>query len=309
MRWTTKAHIQRILSSTPGGKWLYYHVGQRIFGGLRNFQIEEKLREGRTLLERLYTVGEHIQDRNTVEIGSGWVPVVPMFYWLHGQRSCITLDVSRLLKPALVLDAAKQLSTLSPSLLALSNTSNQTSLVEKQAELRSRIDNEQSVNTLLKYCQIDYRAPVNTSRTELPSESVEAVYSNTVLEHVPLPTLETLIAEMHRILRPGGITFHLINPADHFSYSDSSISTINFLRFSERDFAKYNSDFIFQNRLRPFQYRKLFEKQGFTVQLMEVIGNPTALQRFPRHNLHHDFAGLDDSELSAHDVYLVAKRV
>lgn len=309
MRWTIKAYIQRTLSTTPGGKWLYYHVGQRIFGGLRNFRIDEKLREGRTLLERLYTVGEHIQARTTVEIGTGWAPVLPMFYWIHGQGSCVTLDVSRLLKPALVLNTAKQLSALTPSLLSLSNMSDQTVLVERQVQLRDRLDKEWSVKAVLKSCQIDYQAPIDTSRTGLPSESVEMVYSNTVLEHIPLPTLDTLIAEMYRILHPGGVTLHLINPADHFSYSDSSISTINFLRFSEHEFAKFNSDFTFQNRLRPFQYRQLFEKHGFTVLLMEVIGNPTALKQLPRQSLHDDFAGLDDSELTAHDVYLVARRV
>jgi ubiquinone/menaquinone biosynthesis C-methylase UbiE len=180
---------------------------------------------------------------------------------------------------------------------------------ERQSQLRKLVDVQATTREILQHCQITYLAPVAESKTGIPDESVDIVYSSTVLEHVPLAELAVLMGEARRVLRPGGFMFHLINPADHFTYSDRSISTINFLQFSESEFAKYNSDFMFQNRLRPFQYRQFILEHGFEIVYWKVLTQPSTLEQLPRKYLHKDFAALADEELSAHDIYVVARRL
>ena len=46
------------------------------------------------------------------------------------------------------------------------------------------------------------------SHIPLPDQSVDVIYSSNVLEHVE--DLETLTAEMRRVLRPGGVALHLL---------------------------------------------------------------------------------------------------
>src|SRR5438034_3141169 len=106
MKWTTKARILRVLSAIPLGKTVYYHVGQRCLGYLRNFTIDEKVRKGTALLKCLDEIGGTIADSTAVDIGTGWVPVVPLLYWLYGQTACHTFDISRLVKLSLFLQAA-----------------------------------------------------------------------------------------------------------------------------------------------------------------------------------------------------------
>ena len=57
MKWTTKARIQRVLSVVPAGKSIYY-LGQRSVGSFRNFNIDSKVRQGLSLLESLFAIGE-----------------------------------------------------------------------------------------------------------------------------------------------------------------------------------------------------------------------------------------------------------
>src|ERR1700676_4800834 len=113
MKWTTKARIQRLLSAIPAGRAAYY-LGQRTVGGLRNFNIDAKVTQGLSLLESLFAIGEDVVDRRTVEIGTGWAPVVPLLFWAYGQQRCDTFDVTPLLKQRLVLKTIEQMGA-SPS--------------------------------------------------------------------------------------------------------------------------------------------------------------------------------------------------
>jgi hypothetical protein len=117
MKWTTKARIQRLLSALPAGRSVYY-LGQVTAGGFRHFNIDSKIKDGLSLLELLSTIGEDIEGLRTVEIGTGWAPVVPLLFWAHGQRQCDTFDVSRLLKRRLVLKTIEQMVKGGANLLA-----------------------------------------------------------------------------------------------------------------------------------------------------------------------------------------------
>jgi hypothetical protein len=111
MKWTTKAFIQRTLERLPGGARLY-SLGQRYAGGLRYYRIDAKVDQGLRMLQTLTKAGHTLHDRVAVEIGSGWAPVMPMLFWLHGLKSCHSHDVTALLKKSLVVESARQFVTL-----------------------------------------------------------------------------------------------------------------------------------------------------------------------------------------------------
>ena len=59
--------------------------------------------------------------------------------------------------------------------------------------------------------------------------------------------------------------------SDHFRHQDRSITKINFLRYSEKEWEKIaGNQFAYCNRLRASEYLGLFEASGFDVCRKEV---------------------------------------
>jgi hypothetical protein len=86
---------------------------------------------------------------------------------------------------------------------------------------------------------LTYRAP---DRVQAPyREAFACSCSNAVLEHVPRAELPQLLRGLKAATRPGGLSVHHIDYSDHFARSDGSVSRCNFLTFTERQWAKYNS--------------------------------------------------------------------
>jgi SAM-dependent methyltransferase len=54
------------------------------------------------------------------------------------------------------------------------------------------------------------------------------------LEHVLIGNVEDLLADFHRILKPGGYMIHQIGIDDHLQHYDAAESPKNYLRFSDR---------------------------------------------------------------------------
>jgi cyclopropane fatty-acyl-phospholipid synthase-like methyltransferase len=165
------------------------------------------------------------------------------------------------------------------------------------------------LNKIFDLCQIFYHAPADATQTGLPTQSVDLVYSNNTLEHISKPVLEGLFQEAHRLLRRKGVMMHHIDLTDHYSHQDASITSINFLHFTETEFRKYNNRFIYQNRLRPNHYRELIERAGFRVVAWSVDVNERAMQPFSKKLLAAPYDQLSREEICAARVRVVAERL
>jgi SAM-dependent methyltransferase len=305
MKWQTKALIQRFLSRTPCGARVY-NIAQKRVGGLRKFQIGPKTDQGRRLLDSFSEVGEAVAGYNTVEIGTGAAPVVPILFWLNGHRQCHTYDINRLLEPSLVIQVAQQFSesSISGSVVA----GERRTFDERLKLLRLWVQQRASAAEILSGCNVHYRAPSDAAQTGLSPETIDCVYSNTVLEHVREDEIKSLFTEARRILRPGGFMLHLIDLSDHFSHDDPGISSIHFLRFSEARFAKYNTKFLFQNRLRESAWRVLFTSAGFEILLWKTVIDDRAMREAANLDISHEFMHLPREELCTSSLCVVAKR-
>jgi SAM-dependent methyltransferase len=307
MKWTTKAFIQRTLAQLPTGRQIYA-LGQRSVGGLRGFTIKSKVDQGWRLFEPLLKTGFDVSGLTAVEVGTGWAPVVPLLFWLFGQNSCHTYDITRLLDAKLVVKTAAQLVALHGEPAQAQAAWRAAVQSERLRQLRELTAAQADAAEILQTCAITYHAPADASVTNWPDDSVDQVYANTVLEHVPTEKIKSVFREAQRILRPGGVMFHLIDPSDHFAHKDGSISGVNFLQFSEHDFARYNTCFLYQNRLRAPTYRKLVEEAGFEIVHWEVRLDQRALRSLPDLKVHPNFAVFSNEELCSMSVRVVARK-
>ncbi|BCA54216.1 hypothetical protein W02_13560 [Nitrospira sp. KM1] len=100
----------------------------------------------------------------------------------------------------------------------------------------------------------------------LQTGSVDQIFSFSVLEHVEKPA--EAIAEMHRILSPGGLMLHSVDLASHepFKDTDGPYNPFAFLAYSDEEWRKRwtpSTMKYYQNRWRKVDFLKAFDKQGF----------------------------------------------
>jgi SAM-dependent methyltransferase len=112
---------------------------------------------------------------------------------------------------------------------------------------------------------IRYLAPSDMRRTDFSANSFDAVISTNTLEHIPKTSIEEILRESRRLLRPGGIFCAKIDYSDHYSHTDPHISGLNYLKFTESQWARHNHENHYQNRLRHCHHLELLTDAGFEI--------------------------------------------
>lgn len=108
----------------------------------------------------------------------------------------------------------------------------------------------------------------------------DAIKKEMVFEHhIPRADIERILEEAKRIFKKDGIAIHFIDLSDHFQHQDKSITKINFLRYSEKEWDKIaGNQFAYCNRLRASDYLALFGEAGFDVCRHETQEDNEAVQ-------------------------------
>lgn len=150
-----------------------------------------------------------------------------------------------------------------------------------------------SFQTILDTCNITYLTNGLESWKEIPDNSVDFCWSQSVLEHVGRYEFLYTFEELHRVLRPTGLSCHTVDLADHFEHA------LHNLRFSE---GIWESDFMtksgfYTNRLRRCEMMELFRKAGFDPHEVWTHSWPEGLPT-PREKFHPYFQQFSDEELS-----------
>lgn len=126
-----------------------------------------------------------------------------------------------------------------------------------------------SMEDLVRY-GIEYKAPFDAAQNDLETGSIDACISTSTLEHIPKENIIKIFNELQRVLKDDGIVSAKIDYSDHYAHTDSSISFLNFLRFSEKSWKKHNHSCHYQNRLRHSEYKEIFEDCGFRLAKEEL---------------------------------------
>ena len=100
---------------------------------------------------------------------------------------------------------------------------------------RERVDDVLTAHGIdLPAVNIDVRAGVGIEEApaQIGESSVDAIVSRAVLEHVF--DLDTALAAMHRLLKPGGRMAHKVDLRDHGLFTDGGQHALEFLTVSDR---------------------------------------------------------------------------
>tara|TARA_B100000941_G_scaffold284727_1_gene255846 strand:+ start:470 stop:1309 length:840 start_codon:yes stop_codon:yes gene_type:complete len=163
-------------------------------------------------------------------------------------------------------------------------------------KFKGKVTNQEEI--LNKY-NIQYLAPHKLS--DLSKKKFDICVSTTTLEHFSLQDLNNFLLEVKKILKEGGLISSIIDYSDHYSHTDKNINSLNFLKFDESDWVKYNNSYLYQNRLRHQDYRKLFNDFNYEIKI-EHKGN--SAEKFQ--NISNKFDAHDDETFICWGYYLLA---
>jgi len=126
-----------------------------------------------------------------------------------------------------------------------------------------KFDRSNFRHNLSTFYNIEFLAPTDARNVDIPDASVDYVFANAVLEHIPRDVLIAILKECRRLLPPEGILAFTIDYRDHCR-DGKSISPYYFLRFTEKEWKRmYPPDG--HNRMRHVDFGELFEELGFDV--------------------------------------------
>jgi len=226
-----------------------------------------------------------ILDKSVIEIGSGWLPLMPYFFKYMGKAFRVeSYDLNKHYKK-------KNIDNLN---------------CEFSVKFKISVESEQNGKFNLPE-GIKYYP--KTDLTKVPIRNAELVFSRFVLEHVsPLD-----IKRMHQKFKkeiPDAYIIHLISPSDHRAYVNKNLSNQDFLRFNEDEWKKKQTRFDYHNRLRLPQYLEIFKDLGYEVLFLEFESankSSDTYKKFKTVPLHADYEKYSDEELTAGSINIVLK--
>ena len=144
---------------------------------------------------------------------------------------------------------------------------------------------------ILSLCRATYLTNGIDGLRGLPANSIDLVFSEAVMEHLPLGQFDAFLAETLRVLKPGGIASHGVDLADHLGGS------LNHLRLPERfwEFPAVARAGFYTNRLRLSGILARAKAAGFDVTVDWIARWPTL--PLPRHVLSREFRDLSEDDL------------
>jgi len=263
MNWRFKALLFKIIARMPPAmSYRAHYLIQRYSGTLRKDVLDPMslMKTAIEICDRINGLGRTPVGGVFMEIGTGRRLNLPVAFWLCGAAQTITVDISPYLLEELVKEDLEFLRNNPDRARALFGNRLDETRFDRMLRLA---DTNCCLGDLMDLCSTKYLLQTDSAHIELPSGSVDFQVSRSVFEHVPPDDLASLISECSRIVRDDGLLINVVDFTDHFSHSDKSISLINFLRFSDRQWLRIAGNrYAYANRLRIDDILDLLKREG-----------------------------------------------
>jgi cyclopropane fatty-acyl-phospholipid synthase-like methyltransferase len=307
MHWRIKGVMQKVLGVLPKGDLLHFHL-QRRFGGLKDFarEFDIKMSDWSIMIRRLADAGVTMPGKRLFEIGSGWYPTFPLACYLAGAQRVTTVDLTRHMRTELLLACAQRLGDFIDS-IARDVDVDPATVRQRHEQLLDALNQGRDLASATAQV-VDYRAPTDATRTGLPANSYDCIFSNSVLEHVPPAVIDAMYVEAMRILDDCGVMFHSVNCGDHYAYVDRNIDQLHYLRYSDAQWSFWDNAFLYQNRMRAHEFVERAEAAGFDILLNTAKATELRLAQLAAIPVHARFAAIPAERLCITSVDFIARK-
>ena len=273
-RYLGKHAVQKLLGFTPGGFRVQDFVKAAI-GHQDRFTAADGIRgRARTKMERFNAAG--IEPPETVvEQGTGWLGLDLVLFHLAGTRRIFSYDTMPWLRPELLRRNAEVLAA-APDLVKRWRGTDPEGVEERAERLRATLDGPREM--LPDRLGVTVRVIRSMDRDEIPSDSVDLFYTDSVLQFVDPLDLRALLGSARRFLKPSGKCFHVVDSFDNHARADARIPPLAYLAWPEPVWNLLTSRYLnYQNRWRMPQFVTLFEREAFSVRVANPVVDPEDL--------------------------------
>ena len=290
--------MQFALAHAPGGKTVYEYL-QNHFGELKHLEHSTRFDNARLIIELLNQQGLQLENQVLVELGTGWIPVIPITLACMGAK-VFTYDVNKLVQD---LHYQKTVAVIKAKFQDLLSHSPDTVIQERTAVTLAG----NSLDEALRNTGGAYSAPSDTCNLPHAINSVDMVVSNLVLQCIPENVLPHVIRESYRILKPGGVAIHRVRMSDEYARNDPSCHELDYLYYSDWLWQKiFTHRLKHLNRWRASQFMNLFGDLGFKIKYFRGHIDQEYIPKIKTEKLPARFKGLFPSDLAtiAFDIIL-----
>lgn len=259
MNWKVKALIQNMVVKIPNKASLYaYHLIMLFLGGYKPYiNPIDDFRRSIRISNEIKGQGYEIKNVNILEIGTGKVFNIPAGLSFLGAPRITTFDVDNLIRADILAKMVAYLRENKSEILELFRDYEVSDKLEEMLNLK--------FHDVAEFCRALNIFYINNLKC-LADGSIDVCYSMSTLEHIPEEDIKKLLTEIKRVMKTNGLLINHVVLADHnANYNenpsiDKSISTVNFLKYSDNDWNKISGNkFNFHNRLRASEYNKIFD--------------------------------------------------
>lgn len=285
-----KTIVLKILDILPKklGFSFYYKIQSRSFKSITKF-IDPNKASYEIINSILTEKGIQLKNKTILEIGSGWIPLLPYFLKVIGGIDKVyTYDINKHYQQ-------KNLDKCYDYISAKYET--KLNLLENGGFKLPDF--------------IEYHPFTNVINADL-SKDIDIVISRFVLEHVTPKDLTAIHEKLYNSLSDKACVLHLISPSDHRAHSDGSLSLYDFLKYSEKEWNRIQTKFDYHNRLRLPDYIQIFENAGFEVLYVEydkAKDNTEKYKKYKALKIHPDFKNYTEEELTAGSINVLLKKM
>jgi SAM-dependent methyltransferase len=257
-KWIQKAIVQKTISYLPSSHKINYLFQKYITKGiyLKDIYFYDRLDHAKSHIKS-YQVHSNINIPNiSLEIGSGWYPIVPISFFLSGASKIYCVDVTFLTSKERIRTTLNKFVECND----LGKLKEYIKIIPQRFQIIETIlynFDAYSLDDILNSLNLIYLIEDARNLT-LKNDSIDFINSNNTFEHIYPNILIPILKEFKRVIRKDGVMSHFIDMSDHFAHFDKSINIYNFLKFSDAKWKWVDNSIQPQSRIRIYDYKKIY---------------------------------------------------
>lgn len=301
IRYFATAACLKLFSLNETTRYFYRKIGNT-FGSrsrVKKGLPYKRVNRAKLLLSLFRTYGLMTDSQRILEVGTGWIHFTGLFIRLFVDGETWLQDVWD----------NRQFSAFKKHFYDLKgylDTDFDLNMSEREraSQMLRVVDRARSFNDIYTSFNMKYVVDETGCLDSFPSNYFDVIFSFHVLEHVSRPLVPPMVANLSRVLKPGGIQIHLIGTSDHLAHYDPQVCFKNYIRYSNKVWKIFFENSVqYMNRIQPSEWCHLFRDSR-----CEILDERRTNVAVDGINIAKDFKKLPSTDWGCTSQLLVLKK-